>query len=211
MESGAPRTVRAKGLSLVELLVALSLLSVVTLMGWLMLASIRNIADELLTETPDTLDRALSGFENDLAHLVRSMAPDGDPDFQLDPDGTAKWLTTAPGEHGRDIPLEVTYLPPDNEGHWRRAVRFPGQTQAQTNLLHSAVQHLALSAYLEENLWSPKWPPETTNDSPAPGNAPPRLLRFEVETTDGTRVHGNFLIPAAMRIDPPDTEDQISN
>ncbi|MCC5849312.1 MAG: prepilin-type N-terminal cleavage/methylation domain-containing protein [Verrucomicrobia bacterium] len=210
MESCTPRIVKARGLSLIELLVALSLLSVVTLMGWLMLASIRNIADELLAESPDTLHEALAAFENDLAHLIRSMEAEGDPDFQLKSDGTAKWLTATAGATGHAIPTRVSYLPPDNEGNWRRTAQAAGQTQIQTNLLYSAVQSLTLSVYREEETWSPEWPPEASADVPS-STALPKLIRVDMETTDGQTVRRNFLVPAAMRLVPPDTEDQISN
>lgn len=181
----------ARGFSLIELLVALSLLALVVLMMGLLMNSLRIQSAALLTgfgepaavEEPRLLDA-------DLRMLLRSRPDSSLPVLTRDEENHLTWRRLVRDASGRDYPGEVR-------------VFHDADTQAVIRILHvpphaeeSAVIWRGVSGvswwFWDGARWHADWPPEAQKD------AVPRLVRAEMMR--GTeRLRYDIPVPAAMR------------
>lgn len=197
------RARRARGLTLVELLVALAILSTLTFLLFTSIHGLRRAADGLLARR-----KTLTDPEALLADLVRETESAWDPGFpdrpafRIAPGETGspeRWVwtffTSRPGA-GSDDPtrfvlFEVRYAAAGTEGRLdllrseRPAREPPGEFSAPLVLLRGA-RGLEVAAG-DGGVWAEVWPPKDTKTLPrqvrlriAPGGEPETILAAEI-------------------------------
>lgn len=187
----------ALGFTLAELLVSLGLLSVVVLMVGLLLAGMRNAADELLAAPRELQSDAFQQLESDLLHL--SQMGDAEGVFTLLPGEGARWQRLMRDAEGRWVAVAVQYPEITEGGDWLRVMRAAAGSNADavvdavsTNVLRSGVTSLRLSASAGDG-WYETWPPEGQE-------GPPGMVRVTLEDEAGL-AEALFLVPAALRVE----------
>ena len=182
--------------SLVELLVALSLLGVLLAVAGLLLGGAQRVTDIITRETPHTAETFARVLQYDLDRLLRAPLPVDTPGLTLDPEKGMSFPALLPDSDGILRHHRVAYLWDDAEAI-RRVQESFSPPQAVTNVVLQAVQRRAITLRHEQE-WQPVWPPETDSTLPS-------LLRLEVEVTGEEPLLRDLVIPAAFRVKPEPT------
>lgn len=186
--------VSSKGFSLVELLVALALLSVVVLIMGLLMNSLR-VNSEALLEGFGEYDPADDGriLDGDLRMLLRSQPDEDVPVFALDGDNALAWRRLVFDERGRELPAEVLVAhDPDNRAVFR-VLHAQGGAPV-TNGVWRGVSRVDWR-FWDGEAWHTVWPPGERND------LVPRLVRAKLERGED-RIHYDMAVPSAMKLEP---------
>lgn len=179
---------RTGAFTLMELLVAVSLLSVVLLLAGLLLAGARSLYNAVFTseEDPSIGFRVL---QDDLDHLLRRA-----PELILHPAEGLRWTRIVGESDLERLPVEVFYLYAASDRALLRLHRPPGDEDAgwTTNQVFRSVRRWD---WRLETPDGPRtvWPPEGEDTAPLPGGI---SVIWEIGDAEGESV---FLIPAAMR------------
>lgn len=190
---------RTKGFSLVEVLVALSLVAVLGTTALLLLESARRVSREVATESEDPLAPLLPPLRGELDHLLPAPPLKTLPAFTLEEEGRRLHFTTRlPDALGRLRAAEITYVATP-EGAFR-VQRIAHHPHSVTNRLDTAGLPLRFQVR-HQDTWTEQWPPEERDAS-----GPPLLLRLSLSETHKEPSHTLF-IPPALRVDGQKKED----
>lgn len=192
---------RARGFTLVEVLVAIGILAVVALLAWRATAAMTDSEVRLVAEQSRwrQLDALLLRVEADLRAAVPRPARDGAstaPPWLLAPEDSAGnsllVFTRAggdavdePGSGGRRIGYRVRGDRVETL-YWPR-IDNPAATVPAVYVLANAVRRLAITALTADNRWSDRWP--LSGDA-----STPRGVRLVLELADGTSVERWFVL-----------------
>lgn len=184
-----------RGFSLVELLVALALLSVVVLIMGLLMNSLR-INSEVLLEGFGEEDPAEYGriLDADLRMLLRSRPDEDKPVLALTEEEGLLWRRLLPDEQGRLFPAEVQVFLESGEAEVLRVLR-PASGNASTNTVWRSVSRLNWT-FWDGEAWTAEWPPDGRED------ALPRMLRADITRPGGDTLRYDLLVPASLRLEP---------
>lgn len=181
----------ARGFSLIELLVALSLLALVVLIMGLLMNSLRIQSAALLTGfgEPATVEEPRL-LDADLRMLLRSRPDPSLPVLTRDEENHLIWRRLVRDASGRDFPAEVrVFHDPDTQSVVRR-LHVPPHAEEMA-VIWRGVSGVAWS-FWDGALWHADWPPEARKD------AVPRLVRVEM-MRGKERLRHDIPVPAAMR------------
>ncbi len=180
--------------SLIEVLVALTLMSLVLALAALLLSTSGRVTDSIAAPRPrHALDTVLR-LGQDLDRLLRAPLPDDETGLRLD------------AEEGLSFPLlletptqglrhhRVAYLW-NADGELRRLLWDSATDLTSTNILLRGFTRFRLVAR-EEGQDFETWPPENRNE-------PPRLLRVDLEIPGEAPLLRDLALPAAFRHSPP--------
>jgi prepilin-type N-terminal cleavage/methylation domain-containing protein len=185
-----------RGFSLIELLVALALLSVVVLIMGLLLNSMRINSEALLEgfskEGAAAPDAQLAA---DFRMLLRTVPDEETPVMGFDDEGALRWRRMIVDETGRELPAEVQVFQDDRSQSVLR-VLTPSSGVSTTNVVWRSVDRMAWR-FWDGSAWQTTWPPEEHQNE-----AVPRLVRADLLQSGGENVEADFLVPSAMRYDP---------
>lgn len=184
-----------RGFSLVELLVALALLSVVVLIMGFLMNSMRMNSEALLagfTEPDPGADAA--ELEEDLRRMLRSRPDPEIPVFEWDEEVGLMWRRETTDARGRALPTQVRVLHDSEAETVLRVLRQAGGG-ASTNVVWRGVSALRWT-FWDGETWQTAWPPGED------GDRVPRLVRAELSGREGAVLRHDMLVPAAMRVEP---------
>ncbi|MCC5845899.1 MAG: prepilin-type N-terminal cleavage/methylation domain-containing protein [Verrucomicrobia bacterium] len=184
----------SEGFSLVELLVALTLLSVVVLIMGLLMNSLRVNSEALLAGFGE-YDPADDGrhLDGDLRMLLRSQPDREVAVFALDGENALAWRRLMVDDQGRELPVEVFVAHDSEDRAVFRVLRSP-EGAAVTNAVWRGVSRVDWRFWDGEE-WHTAWPPGERND------AVPKLVRAEL-ARGGERIRYDMPVPAAMKLEP---------
>lgn len=188
------------GFSLLELLVALSLVTVVLLIAGLQLASVRGFSRHVQTagnEVPEWLEL----LRDDLLHMSRFPLGEDQPVFALDPVDGLRWQRQPPLQDAGAASFSVKYVMSPAEAVLLRAVRREGLEQRwQTNVVGRALRSWQVEVLLEDRMLG-RWP---ESDRPEARAEVP--LRLRVTWLTGGQADAQtreLLLPAGLRVAAP--------
>ncbi len=186
---------RSRGFTLVELLVALSLLSVLVLLAGLLMSSARGLA-RTLGEPPPGQPSPLLSLQEDLLLLLRASPGENTPELLLHPVEGLRFRKIASDASGWFYAEEI-HIPPLVDGQLLRISR-PATEESTwvTNRIHTGLQEWRLLVVSGEAL-EEVWPPEDKGDAPLP-----RQMAAEWAEENGELKSGPLLIPSALRYKP---------
>jgi len=183
-----------RAFTLVELLVALSLVAVIGTLALLLLNSTRKVSAEVNAFRLSASEILLRELEQDLYHLHRKPSGKEWPPFELLEGSRLQFTTHLQLETGTRIPVACSYRP---EGRGSlRIVESPYLSTGLTNRIDRLKRPLTFQLLVKEE-WVSTWPPEETESA----EAPPVLLRVQGDLEDGTGFSHVMAIPAHLRIE----------
>jgi len=195
MELDTLKPPRPSGFTLVELLVALSLLSVLVLLAGLLLGSARGLA-LALGEPSREPPSPLPPLQDDLNRLQRGPPGEEYPELLLDPVEGLRFRRLSRDESGWMYPEEL-HIPPLTDGQLLRISRpAGGEGPWVTNRIRSGLRDWRLRVISEGEALD-IWPPADGREAPLP-----RRLAAGWETNDAQIRTGSLLIPAALLYKP---------
>ncbi|GEM_PF-4017951 len=186
---------RPAGFTLVEVLVAVSLVAVVGTIALLLLNSTRNVAAEVEQQMISPMERIRVNLEEELFHLHRKLPDDNWPTFELREGQSLHFTTRLPltGDTHR-LPVVCRYEPDGTST--RRSLESPYLSSAVTNRLDMIQGPLTFEVNLN-GLWVRDWPAEEPDTS----GHPPVLIRLSSRNTAYV-----LPIPAHMRMRAADSD-----
>lgn len=180
-------------MTLIELLIAMSLLSILTVMGYRAFANLLQAREQLMAtgERWVQLARVLRRLEGELLRLPSSSAPGL-------PGAPALWL--APGEGGgQQLRLQLfSAAYPDGLAalsydsarglDWRSA-HVGSVAQSDSHRLLDPRYHVSWRVLASDGQWHGQWPPSGIS------SALPRALEMQVQMTQDETVRRLWLLP----------------
>lgn len=177
----------SRGFSLVEVLVALSLITILGGSAFLLLRSTQKIYNQIIQPLPEqTLQELGDHLRRDLDNWIPHPSPPELPDLQLEA-GIHLTLTSREPAGGRAQKVQYTLQP----GEVVRTARRYLDSTTVTNRFEVSRVSLHLR---QDGAWIPDWPPEESADP-----ARPSMLRMIWEG-NSTPQHHDLLIPASLRV-----------
>jgi general secretion pathway protein J len=210
---------RQAGFTLLELLVAIAVFAVLSVMAYQGLNSVLNARNETDRHAARLaeLQRAFLFVERDLLQIVARPVRDAYGDRQPAlittqvEGGAAIELTRGgwsnPALVNRSQLQRVGYVVRDGalmRLTWRVLDRAPDSAAAETPLLY-AVQGLTLRFMDKDSEWHNAWPPTTqqTRQASGAGEPLPRAIEFSTELSDLGRITRILELPQAAPVAPP--------
>ena len=187
---------RQTGFSLVEVLVALSLVAILGTTALLLLESTRRVSTQIVFEPPDPLGDIVHTMRRELDHLIPQPVPEELPGLTLDNGSHLSFTAHLTDGQGGRVTQKIEYLSlPEGLLRIHRPYLDSGSV---TNRLDTLGTELTFSLR-SQDIWTGDWPPEDNN-----GAGTPTLLRIHMSQRGETDHHDIFL-PAYLRFeaDPP--------
>lgn len=189
---------RRRAFTLIEVLIALALTSVVMGLAWIVLDSTRKVTLEIDKPIEDTTDIFWQQIQWELDRLLSSPVNTKTPPLRFSPERGLEMVALLPDRNGIPLQTELHYVLKDTQLMKIRKSGFP--PAAQTNLLSETVQAFLPTVEIDAESFS-SWPPE--KNSP-----PPPLLQLRLLMKDGQSTEREFYLPAAFRVEKAGAETE---
>lgn len=188
------------GFTLVELLVAISLVAVVGTLALLLLNSTRQIAEEV-EDRPPRFDSDLLALEDELLQMLPSPESDDWPSFALAEGQILQFSTLVSLGNGALVPVASRYEPDGQDTlHVQESPYLP---QNRTNRIENLRSPMEFEVLLEKT-WHKDWPMERAG---GPEGAP-QLLRARRYFPDGSISTRYLPIPGHAKVEREDTPEE---
>jgi prepilin-type N-terminal cleavage/methylation domain-containing protein len=184
-----------KAFSLIEVLVATSLVAVVGTMAFLILESTRQVAEEVRGIPSRPFEQLTQNIQRELDNLLPRPGTKDLPSFSLDQGMNLTFTTQERDKEGQFQVYAVAYL--HEESHTLQIyTRYPDGL-AVTNVLNTLSSPLRFEVWTEE-MWVEMWPPEEKNRQGVPAR-----IRIGMEgEMEGDRLR-ELYIPASYGVEKP--------
>lgn len=186
---------RRGGFSLVELLVALALVSVVTTLAWMILDSTRRVGEEIAREAESPAAELWERLDREFNHLL--AGPSGlkqEPTLAFASGSGLDLKALPPSEVGAPLETLVSYRL--EEAALLRISRSAYSDLAVTNRVLEGVAAFAAQGRLAEG-WTPQWPVEGE-----PQTVPARV-RVAVDLGGEAPEVREWFLPLSIQAAPP--------
>lgn len=186
------------GFTLIEVLIALALASVVVGLAWIVLDSVRKVASEISRPIGDPMNSVWTQLERELDALLPNPEGVDTPPLRVSEEDGLEFVSLL--KNDREIPLqtEVRYLLDNRDLLRISRSGFPPLNR--TNRVAAGVQKWIVLAIHRGETFS-KWPPDEADEEET-GPLPVRL-HFTLEREDGTTSLFDQYLPASYRASPP--------
>lgn len=190
----APAVLKQKGFSLIELLIAVSLLAVVMSLAFMVLDSARRVAEEISGPSGSPAEPFWTQLQKEFDHILVSPVQMDRPPLRFSEDEGLELVSLLPNPQG--IPLEtfVQYYVEDDQLLKITASGYP--LVAETNIVAEAISEIRSLGLIEDKEFV-DWPDEDENP------LPPRI-QIELETDSREVLQREFYLPASFRIESDD-------
>lgn len=179
-----------RAFTLIEVLIALALTSVVMGLAWVVMDSTRKVSLEIEQPVDDPVDTFWQQLQWELDRLLPSPVNTKRPALRFTPETGLELVALLPDADGIPLQTELHYFLKEKEMFKIRQSGFP--PRAQTNLVSTAVQRFSIFVQDDDQRYT-EWPPENKRPLPA-------LLQMQMETTNGLNSQHAFYLPAAFRV-----------
>lgn len=177
--------------SLIEVLVALALMTLVLTLSALLLRASGRVTEAIHTPPPRQASHFVRLLESDLDRLVRGPLPRDEAGLILHPEEGLSFPVLLTDASNRPRRFRVRYL--WNVGsEIRRVLHEPLENVAVTNTVLSARTYFRIVAR-NDGKESVSWPPES--NSP-----PPAALRVELEVAGEAPISRDLFLPASLHV-----------
>jgi|GEM_PF-1969907 len=190
----APAVLKQKGFSLIELLIAVSLLAVVMSLAFMVLDSARRVAEEISGPSGSPAEPFWTQLQSEFDHILVTPVQMDRPPLRFSEDEGLELVSLLPNPQG--IPLEtfVQYYVEDEQLLKITASGYP--LVAETNIVAEAISVIRSQGLIEDQEFM-DWPDEDENP------LPPRI-QIELETDSREILQREFYLPASFRIESDD-------
>ncbi len=191
---------RSSGFSLIELLIALSLVSVVMALAWIILDSTRQVADEIQAPIGSPLAPLWNQLEFEFNHHLPQPKNTKFPALRFSEETGLEMVSLLPGPENVPLQTELHYWV-DEDG-LKKSTRTAYPPVAQTNLITADVDVMRVIGRKGEV--------EIINYPQEPEKSLPPLIEIELQTEDGTRFTREWFLPSTLKASSSDFEDSDS-
>lgn len=195
-----PARIRRRGFTLIEVLIALALVSVVVGLAWIVLDSVRKVAAEISLPIEDPMHPVWMQLERELDALLPKPAGVDTPALRFSEEEGLEFVSLLKNARGIPLQTELHYLLENQD--LLRISRSGYPTLAQTNRLARGVQQWIVRAIHQDETFT-EWPPEQEGDEAIPL---PARLNFTLERANGIVHEFDQYLPASYRASPPEPE-----
>ncbi|MEX2607138.1 MAG: prepilin-type N-terminal cleavage/methylation domain-containing protein [Kiritimatiellia bacterium] len=196
-----PARVRDHGFSLIEVLIALALVSVVVGLAWIILDSVSKVASEISKPIMDPMDPAWAQLEREMDALLPAPVGVDTPALRFSEEDGLEFVSLLKNAREIHLQTEVHYLL-ENQNLLRISRSgFPPLTQ--TNRVASGVQRWTVRAVHQGETFT-NWPPDEEEAEEHPPL--PARLTFTMERENGNSHDYDQYLPASYRIPLPYAE-----
>jgi len=201
MEQPSPHLTRntQSAFTLVELLIALTLVSVVMALAWMVLDSTRKVTEEIGAPVTNPVEQVWSGIQYELDRLLPDPQPSDIPGLQFTDDTGLELVSLVPGPEG--IPLQTELHYQINQSKLLKISIRNAPPLSQTNVIAQGVTAFRIRGHKDESEIE-SWPPE--EEKPLPSR-----LSAELQLSDGSVYTRDFHLPASFRAKTPEQKESI--
>lgn len=185
-----------RGFSLIEVLVAVSLVTVVISLAWILLESVRQVADEIEMPIENSADPFWSQLQKEIDQLLPDPVQHDMPALRFSPKEGLEMISLLQNEKGIPLETKIHYFTDDDILMKITENGFP--LNARTNVVAESVSTIRSHA-LQDDQKIPVWPPEDEHPLPA-------RVEVELETVERTTLTRVFFIPASLKYEPENSE-----
>ncbi|MDF3129412.1 prepilin-type N-terminal cleavage/methylation domain-containing protein [Kiritimatiellaeota bacterium B1221] len=179
---------RSRGFSLIELLIALSLVSVVMALAWIILDSTRQVADEIQTPIEPPLQPLWNQLEFEFDHHLPQPTNTKFPSLRFSEKTGLEMISLLPGPENVPLQTELHYWV-DEEG-LKKSIHISYPPTAQTNLITADVASL--------RVWARRGEEEILHYPLEQKTALPHIIKMELRSADGTSFTREWFLPSSL-------------
>ncbi|WFB36226.1 prepilin-type N-terminal cleavage/methylation domain-containing protein [Kiritimatiellota bacterium B12222] len=210
-----------RGFSLIEVLVAISLASIVMALAWIVLDSTQKVSIEIDRPIGHPWQPLASQLQFEFDRLLPEPVELEDPPLRFNPEEGLQFVALLPNDQGIPLQTQVHYLQEDQNLLRISTSGFPPSTQ--TNRVLNGLRTFEVLAYPEgipedadqaDELKLLEWPeekeedPEMEETEEEDKNPFPAQLKVEFISIQGSRFIRSFYLPASFRIEKEDQAEK---
>jgi prepilin-type N-terminal cleavage/methylation domain-containing protein len=189
-----PTVLKTKGFSLIELLIAVSLVAGVMSIAFMILDSARRVAEEISGPSGSPVEPFWTQLQSEIDRILPSPVQLDTPPLRFSKNEGVELVSLLPDPQGIPLETHLHYYVADEQLLRVSTRGFP--LVAETNIVAVAISEFRAQALIEDQVFD-EWPKE--NEHPLP----PRIT-LEIETDTRERRTRDFYLPASFRIESAD-------